>query len=40
MIDRFRFSKPTPQEDREKSRFWWNDESYGITFKLFFKTHH
>ena len=29
MIDRFRFSKPMPQEQREKTRFWWNDESCG-----------
>ena len=29
MINRFRFSKPMPQEQREKTRFWWNDESCG-----------
>ena len=36
MIDRFRYSKPIQQDQREKTKFWWNEESCGNSKSQFF----
>lgn len=36
MIDRFRYTKPTPKEERTKiDSLWWNKDSIGIIYLIY-----